>query len=154
MQGENWLLAFCRQGDSFEIFSKLNFPVLGLANLCFNCTLEAALNAPGEISKIPDYIRLYERTWPAVVAGEKPTLAGDNFQSESETCRLATSLQSRANISHFPGDSSHKQHLLINQLEERSFIFICWFNSSECIRSQTGSCLFPSQHLKTICFIS
>ena len=137
MQGENWLLAFCRQGDSFEIFSKLNFPVLGLANLCFNCTLEAALNAPGERSKIPDYIRLYEKTWPGI-ASKTPALAQDHFKCESETSCLATSLQSPANISHLPGDSSHKQHLLINQLEERSFIFICWFNSSECILSQAA----------------
>ena len=142
---------FRRQGDSFEILLKLNF--LGLANFCFNCTLEAALNTPSERSKIPDYIRLYEKTWPGI-ASKTPALVQDHFKCESETSCLATSLQSPANISQLPGDSSHKQHLLINQLEERSFIFICWFNSSECIRSQTGSCLFPSQHLKTICFIS
>ena len=120
---------FCRRGDSFEIFLKQNF--LGLANFCFNCTLEAALNTSSERSKMPDYISLCERTWPGL-ADKTPALVRDNFQSESETCRLATSLQSRANLSHFPGDSSHKQHLLINKLEERSFSFICCFNSSQC----------------------
>ena len=110
---------FCRQDDSFEIFVKLNF--LGLANFCFNCTLEAALNTPSERSKIPDYISLCERTWPGLVR--------DNFQSETEEreCRLPTCLQ-------FPGDlESHKQHLLVNKLEERSFSFRCWVNYSQCI---------------------
>ena len=107
---------------------KLNF--LGLANFCFNCTLEAALNTSSERSKIPDYISLCERTLPGL-ADQTPALVRDSFKSESETCRLATSLQSPANLSHFPGDSSHKQHLLVNHFEERSFIFICFISSDK-----------------------
>ena len=135
---------FCRQVDSFEIFLNQNF--LGLANFCFNCTLEAALNTPSKSSKIPDYISLCERTLPGL-ADQTPALVRDSFKSESETRRLATSLRSPATLSHFPGDSSHKQHLLVNHFEERSFIFI-YFISSDKLLS------ISSRYWKTICFIS